>query len=89
MAHHAPRLMGFPMGHSLTFFLHRSFAKLGWLGRLCVLACAVGFGPGVIAQGLLPIPPLTARVIDQTGTLGAADKQALEAKLAAFEQQKG
>ncbi|MGF6528510.1 TPM domain-containing protein [Variovorax sp. PvP013] len=41
------------------------------------------------AQGLLPVPPLSARVIDTTGTLDAARRQALEAKLAAFEQKKG
>ncbi|MDE2605200.1 MAG: TPM domain-containing protein [Burkholderiales bacterium] len=41
------------------------------------------------AQGLLPVPELTARVVDQTGTLGAQQRQALEDKLAAFEQGKG
>ncbi|MDI3384030.1 TPM domain-containing protein [Xenophilus aerolatus] len=41
------------------------------------------------AQGLLPVPTLTGRVIDQTGTLTAAQVQALDAKLAAFEQKKG
>ena len=34
-------------------------------------------------------PRSTARVIDQTGTLDAAQREALEAKLAAFEQKKG
>ena len=51
---------------------------------LLVLALA-----GAQAQDLLPVPPLGARVIDQTGTLDAAQREALEAKLAAFEQQKG
>lgn len=51
---------------------------------LLVLALA-----GAQAQDLLPVPPLGARVIDQTGTLDAAQRQALEAKLAVFEQQKG
>ncbi|RUR71026.1 YgcG family protein [Variovorax guangxiensis] len=41
------------------------------------------------AQGLLPIPTLTARVIDQTGTLDSAQRNGLETKLAAFEQRKG
>lgn len=44
---------------------------------------------GAQAQGLLPVPALSARVIDQTGTLDASQRQALEAKLQAFEQQKG
>ncbi|MBB4225302.1 TPM domain-containing protein [Variovorax guangxiensis] len=42
-----------------------------------------------LAQGLLPIPTLTARVIDQTGTLDSAQRNGLETKLAAFEQRKG
>jgi uncharacterized protein len=37
----------------------------------------------------IPVPKLTARVIDQTGTLTAAERDSLEAKLAAFEQAKG
>lgn len=39
--------------------------------------------------GLQPIPPLSARVIDTTGTLQAAQRQALENKLQAFETAKG
>ena len=41
------------------------------------------------AQGLVPVPALSARVIDQTATLDAASLNALEAKLAAFEQSSG
>ena len=41
------------------------------------------------AQDLLPVPALTARVIDQTGTLSDAQRAALEAKLAAYEQAAG
>ncbi|HEX7863862.1 MAG TPA: YgcG family protein [Variovorax sp.] len=44
---------------------------------------------GAFAQGLLPVPTLTARVIDQTGTLDSAQRNGLETKLAAFEQRKG
>jgi len=44
---------------------------------------------GAHGQGLLPVPKLDARVIDQTGTLSDAQRTALEAKLQAFEQQKG
>jgi uncharacterized protein len=54
-----------------------------------LLAClAAGLSPAW-AQELLPVPALTARVIDQTGTLSAAQRGALEAKLAAFEQASG
>lgn len=42
-----------------------------------------------VAQGVLPVPELTARVVDQTNTLDALQRQGLEQKLAAFEQQKG
>jgi uncharacterized protein len=41
------------------------------------------------AQELLPVPPASARVIDQTGTLTPPQSQALEAKLAAIEQRRG
>ena len=41
------------------------------------------------AQDVLPLPALSARVIDQTGTLSAAQQQALETKLAAVEAQRG
>ena len=44
---------------------------------------------GAHAQALLPVPPLTARVVDTAGTLDAAQRGALEAKLAALEQDKG
>lgn len=41
------------------------------------------------AQGVLPVPELTARVIDQTGTLDAIQRKGLDDKLAAFEKEKG
>jgi uncharacterized protein len=50
---------------------------------LALLAFAAG------AQGVLPIPELNARVIDQTGALDAIQRKGLEDKLAAFEQKKG
>ena len=37
----------------------------------------------------IPVPPLTARVTDLTGTLSADQRAALEQKLAAFEAKKG
>lgn len=41
------------------------------------------------AQNLLPVPELNARVIDQTGTLDAIQRQGLEDKLAGLEREKG
>lgn len=56
-----------------------------WLLALWLLAA---WWPAA-AQDVLPVPALTARVIDQTGTLDASQRAALEAKLAAFEQASG
>jgi len=39
--------------------------------------------------GVQPVPALTAHVMDGTGTLSAAQREALEAKLTAFEQSRG
>jgi uncharacterized protein len=47
------------------------------------------WGIGAQAQGVQPVPALTARVVDTTGTLDAAARAQLEAKLAALEQRKG
>jgi uncharacterized protein len=69
--------------------------RLGGLGPLwtlalmatvwaCLLATAPAWG-----QALQAIPPLSARVIDTTGTLQAAERAQLEAKLQAFEQARG
>ena len=41
------------------------------------------------SQDLQAIPALTAHVIDQTDTLNAAQRQALESKLTVFEQKRG
>lgn len=56
---------------------------------LAFLLAALGWLLPAHAQGVLPVPELTARVIDQTGTLDAIQRQGLEDKLAAFEQRKG
>ncbi|MDZ7857436.1 TPM domain-containing protein [Sphaerotilus sp.] len=44
---------------------------------------------GSQAQSLQPVPPLTDRVIDQTGTLQPAQQQALVAQLATLEREVG
>lgn len=58
--------------------LLRRLLLLAWL-----LAGAVG--TAALAQDVLPVPPLSARVIDQTGTLDEAQRGAMDARLAAFE----
>jgi len=56
---------------------------------LLAAAAWAGLAGAAWAQGLLPVPALTARVIDQTQTLAESERADLEAKLAAFEQRKG
>jgi len=61
--------------------------------RRCLARVAVALGLAAAlaaqAQDVLPVPPLAGRVIDQTGTLSAAQAQALESKLAAIETKRG
>ncbi|HSV84098.1 MAG TPA: TPM domain-containing protein [Ramlibacter sp.] len=57
--------------------------------QLLLWLLAALLGTGALAQDVLPVPELTARVIDQTGTLDAIQRKGLEDKLAAFEQKKG
>ena len=52
------------------------------------LLAAFVFGPAR-AQDVVPVPVLTGRVIDQTSTLTAAQAEALSAKLAALEKERG
>lgn len=57
------------------------------IGRALLLACTFGWSALVAAQ--VPVPPLTGRVTDQTGTLTAEQKATLEQTLTAFEVRKG
>ncbi|MGH8652660.1 MAG: TPM domain-containing protein [Gammaproteobacteria bacterium] len=59
----------------------RSLPGIFW-GTLCLVLCSP-----LWAQ--VPVPPLTARIIDQTGTLSVAQRLDLENKLQAFESAKG
>jgi len=62
--------------------------KAGAISLLC-LAWLLTPLPARAQPALQGIPPLTARVIDTTGTLSAAQRDALDTKLAAFEKAKG
>lgn len=44
---------------------------------------------GALAQDVLAVPALSARVIDQTATLSSAERQALEARLQGLEEKSG
>jgi uncharacterized protein len=52
-------------------------------------ALALALFGAAVAQEAVPVPPLSAHVIDQTSTLSAAQRQAIEAKLAALETRRG
>ena len=60
-----------------------------WLRRLALLLLLTCAGAFAWAQDVLPVPALTERVIDQTGTLSAEQRQRLIDKLAAFERDAG
>jgi uncharacterized protein len=57
--------------------------------RVVALLLALLLHAAAWAQDVLPVPPLSGRVIDQTATLSAAQVAALETKLAGFEAQAG
>jgi len=59
-----------------------------WLAVVLLFALPAALAQQRGADGLLVVPPL-ARVTDTTGALSAADRQALESKLAAFESARG
>lgn len=67
----------------------RAGALTAWLLNLLAASALAFWAFASHAQGLLPVPELNARVIDQTGTLDAPAKAALEERLAAFEQSRG
>jgi len=68
-----------------------STSAVAWQRARLTLAAAAALLIGTLAaaQGLQPIPPLTMRVTDQTGTLTAAQQSELEQRLADFEARKG
>ena len=59
------------------------------LASLCGLALALLISAAAWAQDVLPVPPLTGRVMDQAQVLSPTERAALEQKLAAFEAQAG
>jgi uncharacterized protein len=56
---------------------------------MLALVLAAWLPPAAWAQSVQAVPALTAHVMDSTGTLDAAQRSALEAKLTAFEQSRG
>ncbi len=66
-------------------FLRRLVRGLSCFGVVVALLLA----NAATGQPLQAVPPLTSRVTDLTGTLEAADRDTLERRLAALEQEKG
>jgi len=64
--------------------LLRLIYRTGFLFLLC--SCLAG---AAFAQSVLPVPALTARVMDHSGTLSTPQLRQLEDKLAAFERAQG
>lgn len=83
--------------------IHTRMPNHGWMGGvtwnaslkgvarrvLCAMVwIALSLSP-VWGQALVPVPSLNARMLDQTGTLAAADVAAIEQQLQTFEEQRG
>lgn len=60
-----------------------------WRALAALIFAALLPWQAVLAQPLQPVPALTARVIDQTGTLSAAQTEAIEARLRSLEEKSG
>ncbi len=56
---------------------------------LAALLCSLTLAVGASAQDVQPVPLLAGRVIDQTGTLSTAQRQALDTQLADVERARG
>ncbi len=67
----------------MPFGVHPGFNRLLRLWVVGLL-CAAS-----LAHAEIPVPPLSARVTDLTGTLNASQRESLEQTLAAFEARKG
>ncbi|WP_228769052.1 MULTISPECIES: YgcG family protein [unclassified Limnohabitans] len=80
-----PVMFPMPMGGRARWGLSKGLTRL-WL---CAVVWAAMCLSPAWAQALVPVPALTARVMDQTGTLAVADVAALEQQLQTFEQQRG
>lgn len=63
--------------------------RLGPTALLAALAMLAALLWPFQASAQTPVPKLTARVVDQTGSLTASERERLEAKLRAFEEKRG
>ncbi len=63
--------------------------QLWWLWATLFLLFSVVFAWAQNTEGLVPVPPLSGRVVDLSGTLSSAQQQVLEQRLSEFEARKG
>lgn len=70
-------------------YLSLLLLSLSLFSGSATVSAAPALSQDATAAGETTIPALKSRVTDLTGTLNAAEQQALEQKLAAFEQRKG
>lgn len=78
--------MGVVLAGPVTTLLRTLAARVA-LASVMLVLCLLG--ARAYAQDVLPVPALTARVIDTTGTLDPQQLGALTSKLAALEAEKG
>ncbi len=67
----------------------RNICRFLFIAELALLALPLSLIAAVAQAKLQPIPSLSARVTDLTGTLDTSQRQSLESKLAALERRKG
>ncbi len=79
--------MNIRLSRSLALCLSALWFSALWFSALCTAALL--WAGTSHAQDVLPVPPVTAQVIDQTGTLTSAQNAELTVKLATLEQQSG
>lgn len=60
-----------------------------WLMGLCFALLTLAWPAIAQDGGVLPVPALSGHVIDQTNTLDATQRQALDDKLSSFERERG
>lgn len=64
-------------------------ARCWFAAALALCACALALAAAPTASEPIAVPKLTAHVVDLTGTLSAPEREALDAKLRAFEAARG
>lgn len=67
----------------------RTLSRLSRLWATLILLFSMALAWAQNTEGLVPVPPLNAHVVDLSGTLSSAQQQVLEQRLSEFEAHKG